>query len=185
MTAEASALPWARRGEFRRLLSELRPQCKLEHFPSGLLLSAHTNDFEEFGEVAKGWKMDHQLIGGCRPSVRCFGLLSRSFQLALVEHLAGYCSQGETPKGSVTFAAPLDDGLPMVHRGRPIDALEMAVSRSGSGFELLNRSGTFHLVASVPEAVLDQYYADVWGEACTFGGSMDRVRFAEVATQSQ
>ena len=170
---------------FEPLLATLRPQCKLESFRAGSLISANTTDFEEFCELAAGWKMDHQLIGYGKPSVKCSGVLTRSFQVVLVEHAAGYSSQGETPKETVSFLVPLDPQRRLIHRGKGVDQFEMGVTRSGSGFELLNHSGSYHLVVSAHEATLEQYCYDIGGDAFSLGHSPNRVRFRDMARRSQ
>lgn len=153
---------------------------RLEKYPAGLIISVDTDDFEEFCGYAVGWNIDHQLIGRGKPRIKTFGVMTRSVQLALVEHSLGYCSQGDTPKGSVTLAVPVDEARPMVHRGRGVEGLDMCVTRSGTGFELVNRFGTHHLVVSVSQTMLEQYAGDLWCEPRMIGDSADRLRFPDV-----
>jgi hypothetical protein len=61
--------------------------------------------------------------------------------------------QGDVPKETVTLAVSLDEARPMIHSGRSIDELEMGVTYNGTGFEVLNRSGTRFVTASVSQSM--------------------------------
>jgi len=157
----------------------------LERFPASVIVSVDTDDFEEFCGHAVGWNIEYQLIGRGMPRIKAFGVMTQSLQLALVEHSLGYCSQGDTPKGSVALAVPLDDLRPMVHCGRSVNRLEMCVTRSGTGFEVVNRFGSRHLVACVSETILEKYAADLRSEPLITGHSADRLRFPAMANRQR
>ena len=156
-----------------------RPGCDLKRFSSGAVASVNTNDFEEFCDFAVGWNLDHQLIGRSKPQINMFIVMTPALQLAMVQSSAGYSSQGQNPKGSLSIAVPLDETRPMVHCGQNVDGPEMAIVHTGLGFELLNPTGAHHVVASLQESRLEQYAADIWGDPKVLKHVGDRLRFPD------
>lgn len=153
--------------------------CRLERMSAGAIVSVDTADFEEFCDFAVGWNLDHQLIGRNKPHIQMFIVMTPALQLAMVESSAGYCSQGQNPKGSLSIAVPLDESRPMVHCGHNVDGPDMAVVHTGQGFELLNRTGARHVVASLSESRLEQYAADIWGDPKALKHAGYRLRFPD------
>ncbi|MBV8569490.1 MAG: helix-turn-helix transcriptional regulator [Acidobacteriaceae bacterium] len=147
----------------------------MEKFRLGALVSVDTRDFEEFCDFAAGWDIDHQLIGRTRPRMTVAGLIAPGLQLALVEQAAPYSSQGQNPTGMISVAVSLDQRRPMIHRGHSLDQLQVAITRTGEGFELLNRVGAQHFLVSFSQARLEQYAVDVWHD------SRLRLRFPDLA----
>jgi AraC family transcriptional regulator, ethanolamine operon transcriptional activator len=160
-------------------LAPVRKRCNLERFSSGAIISVDKADFEEFCDFAIGWNIDHQLIGRTKPDMNTYVVMTPDVQLAMVQSSAGYSSQGQNPKGSMSIAVPLDESRPMVHCGHNVDGPEMAVVRTGQGFELVNRSGAHHLVASFSESRLEQYAADIWGDPDLLKHTAYRLRFKD------
>jgi AraC-like DNA-binding protein len=73
----------------------------------------------------------------------------------------------------------------MVHRGHGIGSLQMALTRSGEGFDCLCRRGVRFVVASVARARAEQYAADLWHDPDAWGSSTDRIRFADAASRER
>lgn len=184
----SAAAPGPTRSDSTRLqLATTVPgkRCRLEKLAGGALFSVDTTDFEEFCEFALGWNLDHQVIGKQKPHITMSGVITPAFQLAIVEQTGGYCSQGTNPKGATSIAVPLDEGRPMIHCGCSIGARQMAITRSGDEFELINRSGAHHLVTSFSHLRLEQYAADFWHEPQFQKHLTGRFQFPDIAHRQQ
>ena len=157
----------------------------MEGFPAGAILSITTDDFDEFRQLSVGWDADYYLIGRGKPRIKTFAVMTQSVQLALVEHYLGYSAQGNNPRGCLTFIVPLDEDQPMLHRSSSLDNLQMGVTHSGKGFELVNPIGSRHLLASVSQTVLEQYAADLRREPLRKGDFADRIGFQNKTNRLQ
>ena len=152
---------------------------RLECFSAGSLFSIETNSFDEFCAYVSGWNIDHQLLGRGRPHIKTFGIMTKFLQLGLVEHSAGYSSQGDTPGGTFTLATSLDETRPLIYRGYSVDPLGICISQSGTGFELVGRYGTRHLVVSMSYPMIEPYVDQFWGDPQFVRHSEDRLRFRD------
>ena len=94
-----------------------RSRSSREQFTAGSTLTIDTTDFDEFHELTPGWNIEHQLIGEKRPRVTSSSVMTPTLQVALVQHAAGYCSQGQNPKGTLSMPVPLEESRPMILRG--------------------------------------------------------------------
>ena len=101
-------------------------------------------------------------------------------QLAFTGHVPGYCCQGDVPKGTVTLWAPIDPSRLIIHRGHSVDTLDMIVTRSGEGFEVVNRLGCPLLTVAISEALLDRYAAVLWDKPHQIGRTADRLHFSSM-----
>ena len=171
--------PLTQRSGTARQLSGVsaRPGCNLKRFSSGAIVSVDTSDFEEFCDFAVGWNLDHQLIGRNKPHIKMSLVMTPVLQLAMVQSSAGYSSQGQNPKGSLSIAVPLDESRPMVHCGHNVDGLNTVVVNPGQGLEMIYRTGAHHLVVSLSESRLEQYAADIWGDPKLLKNTASRLRF--------
>lgn len=158
-------------------------RCGVESFRAGDIVTVDTDDFSEFCSFARGWNIDHQLVGRGNPCVKCFAIVTQSLQVGLTEHSLGYCSQGDVPKGTVTLWAPVDDSRPVIHRGHNVETLDVIATKSGEGFELVNRLGSRHLTVAIREALLERYAAALWDEPKKIGRTPDRFSFASLMSR--
>lgn len=161
------------------------PRRREEAFPAGMVLSLDTHEFDELNQLAAGWSVQHHPLGAraCRSTL--FMVKTASLQVAHVQHAVGYSSQGESPAGMLSFAAPLDEARPMVHRGHGIGPMELGVTRSGEEYECVCRSGVRFVVASVVQGRSAQYAADLWNEPGLCRHPSDRLRFVDSASRSR
>jgi AraC-like DNA-binding protein len=152
----------------------------MEVHPAARVVSIDTHEFDEFNECAAGWAVQHHVLGAsCHSSA--FLVATPSLQVAFVQHTTGYSSQGATPPGTISVACPVDDARPMVLRGHLVEPLQLALSRSGDGYECLCRFGVRFVVVSVALERAERYAADMWHEQRLGRDSPDRLRFVDVA----
>lgn len=137
-------------------------RCSIQRSPAGQLVSVDTGDFDEFLQNAPGWNIEYQLIGANPPHSTIDVAMTPSVQFGLVRHAAGYCSQGQNPTGTLSFAVPCTEMQPMIYRGHEIASMGMALIRSGVEFELFCGSGAHFLIASFLRERVERYIADVW-----------------------
>lgn len=154
-----------------------RRTCQVVRLAAGAIIHVDTNDFEEFRHFTLGWNIEHQLIGAKKTHIKMASVMTKNMQLARVQHLNGYSSQGEGPKGMVSIAVPLDEARPMIHRGRGIDPMEMILHHSGEAYELTNRNGADHLLATFALARFEKYADDIWHEPRYWQRNSSRFRF--------
>ncbi len=176
--------------QMKRVTMEKAPpvtgrRCYIEKMGAGALISVDTTDFEEFCDFALGWNIDHQLMGREKPHITMSGVATPILQLAIVQQSAGYSSQGMNPKGAFSVAVPLDEARTMIHCGHIVEPLEMATVHSGADFEVLNRAGAHHVIASFSQLRLEQYAHDVWHEPHLSRHSSDRLQFPSTAHRQQ
>ena len=136
--------------------------CGIQRFPAGQLVSVDAGDFDEFRQKAPGWNIEYQLIGANPPHSTIDAAMTPSVQFGLVQHSAGYGSQGQNPTGTLSFVVPCTEMQPMIYRGHEIASRQMALIRSGVGFELFCSSGAHFLIASFLGDRVERYIADVW-----------------------
>jgi len=158
-----------------------RPTCHIERLAAGAIVQADTNDFEEFRDFTLGWNIDHQLHGAGKTHIKVACVTTKDMQLARVQHSRGYSSQGVGPRGTLSVAVPLDDARPMVYRGHVIDPLDLGVHHNAEAFELTNRAGADHLLASFSLAKFEQFAADIWHEPRLWQEKACRFRFPDSA----
>jgi hypothetical protein len=87
----------------------------------------------------------------------------------------------DTPAGALSMMVRLDEARPMVFRGRAVGPQEMAVARSGAGFECVCRAGARFVVVSLPQREVVRCASDLWHEPSLLAHSPDRLRFADSA----
>jgi len=138
--------------------------CRLDRFPAGTVSHVDTKDFEQFREFTQGWNLDHQLMGA-ENHIKMFLVTTPTMQFGRVQHSSGYNSQGQNPKGAISFALPLDEARPMIHRGHAIDSLHMGMVQNGEGYELRNPAGADQIVTTFSAAKFDQYASVVWRDS--------------------
>ena len=158
-----------------------RPTIHIERLAAGAIIQADTNDFEEFRDFTLGWNIDHQLHGAGKTHIKFACVTTKDMQLARVQHSRGYSSQGIGPKGTVSIAVPLDEARPMVYRGHVIDPLDLGVHHNAEAFELTNRAGADHLLASFSLAKFEEYAADISHEPYLWQEKSCRFRFPDSA----
>jgi AraC family transcriptional regulator, ethanolamine operon transcriptional activator len=158
-----------------------RRTCQVVRLAAGTIIHVNTSDFEEFRHFTLGWNIDHQLISAQKTHIRVVSVMTKNIQLARVQHLNGYSSQGEGPKGTVSIAVPLDEARPMIHRGRVIDPMEIGVHYNGEAYELTNRNGADHILATFSLARFEKYADDIWREPCLWRRKSSRFRFRDSA----
>jgi len=158
-----------------------RRTCQVVRLAAGAIIHVDTADFEEFRHFTLGWNIDHQLIGAKKTHIKMASVMTKNIQLARVRHLNGYSSQGVGPKGTVSIAVPLDEARPMIHRGRVIDPMEIGVHYNGETYELTNRNGADHILATFSLARFEKYADDIWHEPCLWQQEPYRFRFPDSA----
>lgn len=165
----------------RPVIPLIGKSCRVQSQPGGALISVDTTDFEEFCDFAAGWNLDHQLVGRQKPHITMTAVVTGNFQLGIVKQEGGYCSQGTNPKGTTSIVVPLDEKRPMIHCGRDIEPRQMAIADCGNGFELINRFGANHLLATFSQRRMEQYAADCWNESSFRGQLSTRLQFLDLA----
>jgi len=158
--------------------------CRIHRYPAGTVTHVNTDDFEQFREFTLGWNLDHQLMGTGN-HIRMFLVTTPTMQFGRVQHSSGYSSQGENPKGTISFALPLDEARPMIHRGQAIDTLHMGVVQNGEGYELRNPAGADHIVTTFSASKFDRYATDVWRESSPRQRTAHRFGFRDHAHKLQ
>ena len=158
-------------------------RCRIDSFRAGGIITVDTHDYDEFCRHAPGWTIDHQLIGRGNPHIKRFAVLTPFLQIGFTEHLRGYCSQGDVPKGTVTLWAPTDHSRPVVHRGHSVETLDVIATKSGEGFELVNRLGARLLTVAISETLMERYAAVLWDEPREIGRAADRLHFSSMAAR--
>ena len=180
MSAVASKLAWPDDPPLSLTKKKSGDRCRIDIFRGGAVVSVDTGDFAEFARYARRWNIDLQSTE-CRNSrIKCFGICTPSVQLAFTEHVPGYCCQGDVPKGTATLWAPIDPSRLIIHHGHSVDTLDMIVTRSGQGFEVVNRLGSPLLTVAISETFLDRYAAVLWDNPHQVGRAADRLHFSSM-----
>ena len=73
----------------------------------------------------------------------------------------------------------------MVHRGHGVGPMEMALIRSGEGYECVCPSGTRFVIASVAQESAERHAADLWHRPDVWRDSPDRLQFVDSAHRSR
>jgi len=180
MSAVASKLARLDDPSFSLTKKKSDDRCRVDIFHGGGVVSVETDDFAHFARYTRGWSIDLQSCE-CGPSrIKCFGICTSSVQLAFTEHVPGYCCQGDVPKDTVTLWAPIDPSRVVFHHGHSVDSSDVIVTRSGRGFEVVNRLGSPLLTVAISEALLDRNAAVLWDEPHQVGRTADRLHFSSM-----
>lgn len=159
-------------------------RSRVEAFPSGRVVSIDTDDVDEFNQHTGGWSVQYHVLDATAFRSTVFLVTTPSPQVARVRHAMGYSSQGENPAGMLSVVVPVDEVRPMAYRGLALGPMEMAVTRSGEGYECVCRSGARFAVVSLAQEKIERYAADLWHGPSLLEHSPDRLRFADSARRS-
>jgi len=184
MSAVASKLAWPNDPSLSLSKKESADRCRVDIFRGGAVVSVDTDDFAEFARYTRRWNIDLQSTECGNSRTKCFGICTSSVQLALTEHVPGYCCQGDVPKGTVTLWAPIDPSRLVIHHGHNVDPLDVIVTRSGESFDVVNRLGSPLLTVAISEVLLDRYAAVLWDKPHQVGRAADRLHFSSMIARS-
>jgi AraC family ethanolamine operon transcriptional activator len=158
---------------------------RVQESPSGRVDSFDTDDVDELNQHSGGWSVQYHVLNATAFRSAAFLVITPSLQVAPVQQAMGYSSQGDTPAGALSMMVRLDEARPMVFRGRSVGSQEMAVARSGAGFECVCRAGARFIVVSLPQKEVVRCASDLWHEPNLLTHSPDRLRFADSARRSR